>query len=61
MISDNDDQNKLIDALFKLEGHQRLTGDTESIVELLAMPDGGDIEFEIPPLSDWLFKAADLP
>ena len=40
------------------EGHQCLTGNSESIVDFLAMPDDGDIEFDPPELSEQLFNVA---
>lgn len=57
MISGSDGQDKLVDVLLTVETHQRLT---ESIVDLLAMPEDDDIEFEAPALPDQLFNAADL-
>lgn len=55
------DRGRPAHVLLTIEEYQRLTGNAESIVDLLAMPDGGDIEFEAPTLSDQLFNAADLP
>jgi prevent-host-death family protein len=46
--------------LLTIENYQRLTDKQESLVELLAMSDGADIEFEPPRLSDGLYRAADL-
>ena len=37
--------------LLTIEEYQKLTDQKESIVELLAMPDADDIEFEAPRLS----------
>lgn len=54
------DRGKPAHVLLTIEDYQRLTDTPESIVDLLAMPDGGDIEFEAPELSGQLFKAADL-
>lgn len=54
------DRGKPAHVLLSIEAYQRLTGNTESIVDLLAMPNGGDIEFEAPTLPDQLFNAADL-
>lgn len=43
-----------------VQNYQKLTDKQESLVELLAMSDGVDIEFEPPRLSDGLYRAADL-
>ena len=40
------------------EEHQCLTGNPESIVDLLTMPDDGDIEFDPPELPGQLFNVA---
>ena len=46
--------------LLTIEEYQKLTDKKESIVELLAMPDVADIDFEPPRLSKKLYKSADL-
>ena len=46
--------------LLTIEEYQKLTDKKESIVELLAMPDAADIEFEPPRLSKKLYQPADL-
>lgn len=46
--------------LLTIEEYQRLTGQQTSIVELLAMPDAGEIEFEPPRLSGKLYEPSDL-
>jgi len=43
-----------------VEDYRRLTGAQASIVDLLAMPDGVEIEFEPPCLRGPLFRPADL-
>ena len=37
--------------LLTIEDYQKITKTNESIVELLAMPDAGDIDFEPPKLN----------
>lgn len=46
--------------LLNIEEYQKLTDKTESIVDLLAMPDAGDIDFEPPRLNKELYRPADL-
>ena len=46
--------------LLTIEEYQKLTDQKESIVELLAMPDAADIDFEPPRLSKNLYQPADL-
>jgi len=45
--------------MMTFEEYQKLVGNQESIIELLAMNDS-DIKFEPPKLNSDLFKAADL-
>ena len=46
--------------LLTIEDYQKITDKKESIVELLAMPDAADIDFEPPLLSKELYQSADL-
>jgi prevent-host-death family protein len=46
--------------LLTIEDYQKITQQKESIVELLAMPDAADIDFEPPRLNKALYKPADL-
>ena len=46
--------------LLTIEEYQKITNKQESIVELLAMPDAADIDFEPPRLSKNLYRPADL-
>jgi len=46
--------------LLSIEEYQKITDKKESIVELLAMPDLANIDFEPPRLSKNLYKPADL-
>jgi hypothetical protein len=43
-----------------IEEYQRITGAQTSLVDLLAMPDGADIDFEPPRMSGDLGRPADL-
>ena len=42
------------------EDYLKITGKEESIVELLAMPEAADIDFEPPRLHCAMYKTADL-
>ncbi|MDD5126459.1 type II toxin-antitoxin system Phd/YefM family antitoxin [Methylovulum sp.] len=46
--------------LMTIEDYQKITDKQESIVELLAMPDTTDIDFEPPCLNKGLYRPADL-
>jgi prevent-host-death family protein len=46
--------------LLTMEEYQRITGGTESIIDLLAMPDSVDIEFDPPRLSGPFSHPADF-
>lgn len=46
--------------LLTIEDYQKIADKKISIVELLAMPDIGDIDFEPPRLSNELYRPADL-
>lgn len=54
------DRGKPAHVLLTIEEYQRLTGKQASIVDLLAMPEAGDIAFEPPRFQGEGFKAADL-
>ena len=54
------DRGKPAHVLLSIEDYQRLTGNIQNIVDLLAMPNAEDIEFDPPKLSGELFKPADL-
>lgn len=54
------DRGRPAHVLLSIEEYQRLTGNLPSIVNLLAMPNADDIDFEPPKLSGKLFEAADL-
>ncbi len=46
--------------LLTIEEYQQITDKKESIVELLAMPDMADIDFEVPRRDKALYRPADL-
>jgi len=46
--------------LLTIEDYQKITDKKESIVELLAMPEAADIDFEEPRLNKTLYMPADL-
>ena len=46
--------------LLSIEEYQQITGAHTRIIELLAMPEGDDIEFEAPRLKEKLIRPADL-
>lgn len=46
--------------LLTIEDYQKITDKKESIVELLAMPDVSDIDFEPPRLNKGLYRPADF-
>jgi prevent-host-death family protein len=54
------DRGRPAHVLLSIEEYQRLTGNLQNIVDLLAMPNADDIDFEPPKLSGKLFEAADL-
>jgi prevent-host-death family protein len=54
------DRGKPAHVLLSIEEYLRITGQTLSIVDMLAMPEDDEIEFDPPKLKDALFKAAEL-
>lgn len=54
------DRGRPSHVLLTIEDYQKITRQKESIVELLAMPDAADIDFEPPRLNKRLYKPADL-
>ncbi len=54
------DRGRASHVLLTIEEYQKLTGNKRSIVDLLAMPDGEEIEFNPPKLDKELFRPADL-
>lgn len=53
------DRGRPSHVLLTVEDYRRLTGASSSIVDLLAMPEGGNIDFEPPRVGD-LARPADL-
>jgi prevent-host-death family protein len=54
------DRGRPSHVLLTIEEYQRITGNQTSIVELLAMPGGVDIDFEPSRVSGDLYRPADL-
>ncbi|MFZ2404211.1 MAG: type II toxin-antitoxin system Phd/YefM family antitoxin [Methylobacter sp.] len=54
------DRGRPSHVLLTIEDYQKITHQKESIVELLAMPDAADIDFEPPRLNKKLYEPADL-
>jgi prevent-host-death family protein len=48
------DRGRPAHVLLTIEQYQKITAKTESIVDLLAMPDSGEVEFEPPRLKNIL-------
>jgi len=54
------DRGRPAHVLLTIEEFQKLTGGQASIVDMLAMPGGADIEFEPPRLRGPVSRSADL-
>lgn len=54
------DRGRPAHVLLTIEEYRRVTRSQTSIVDLLAMPDVADIDFEPPRLGDDLCRSADL-
>jgi prevent-host-death family protein len=54
------DRGRPAHVLLTIDDYQRLAGEQVSIIDLLAMPNGTDIEFDPPPLAGPLSRPADL-
>ncbi len=46
--------------LLSIDEYNKITNKKESIIDLLAMPEAADIEFEPPRINKELFKPADF-
>ena len=46
--------------LLSIDEYEKITDNKQSIVDMLAMPDAADIEFDPQPLKDNLFNPADF-
>jgi len=54
------DRGHAAHVLLSIEAYQKITGKEKSIVELLSMPDAGDIDFDPPRLDKGIYRPADL-
>lgn len=54
------DRGRPAHVLLTIEEYQQITGNSVSIIELLAMPGAEDIDFEPPRLSTDLYHLVDL-
>lgn len=54
------DRGRPAHVLLTIEEYQRVTRSQASIVDLLAMPDAAEIDFEPPRLGGKLYQPADL-
>ena len=54
------DRGHTAHVLLSIEEYVKITDKTESIVELLAMPEVAEIEFEVPRLKEELYRPADF-
>ncbi len=54
------DRGRPAHVLLTVEDYRQLTGNYESIIDLLAMPDAADVDFEPPRLQGPLSRPADL-
>lgn len=50
------DRGKPRHVLLSIEDYNKLTGNKENIIDLLAMPEAADIEFDAQPLKSNLFN-----
>ena len=55
------DRGHAAHVLLTIEEYKKITDKGRSIVELLAMPDDADIDFEAPRIESELYRPADLP
>jgi Antitoxin Phd_YefM, type II toxin-antitoxin system len=54
------DRGHAAHVLLTIEQYQKLTGKTENIVDLIAMPRSSKIDFEPPKLKGRLYRPADF-
>jgi PHD/YefM family antitoxin component YafN of YafNO toxin-antitoxin module len=54
------DRGRLSHVLLTIEEYQRITGTRDNIVELLAMPGAGSVDFDAPRLRGRIDKPIDL-
>ena len=55
------DRGRLSHVLLTAEDYERITGGNKSIVELLGMPEAGEVEFAPPRLTGKLHEPPELP
>jgi prevent-host-death family protein len=54
------DRGRTAHVLLTIAEYKKITNKNENIANLLAMPDAGQIEFEVPRLGDEAVRPADL-
>ena len=54
------DRGRAAHVLLSIEAYQKISDTEKSIVELLAMPDATDIDFDPPRLDKGIYRPADL-
>jgi len=54
------DRGRPAHVLLTIDEYQKITDKKESIVELLAMPESDDIDFDLPRLDKEFYRPADL-
>lgn len=54
------ERGKVSHVLISIEKYQELTNSSDTIVDLLSMPNTGDIEFDAPKFNASTLKMADL-
>jgi len=54
------DRGQPAHVLLTIEEYRKLTGNCTSIVDMLAMPNGADMEFEAPRLDGDFYRPVDL-
>ncbi len=53
------DRGKAAHVLMTIEEYERITEKGKDIIELLAMPNAGEIDFEAPKITSELYRSAD--
>ena len=54
------DRGRPAHVLLSIEEYYRITGKRENILDMLAMPDAAEIDFEPPRLGGHFFRSTDL-
>ena len=54
------DRGHTAHVLLTIADYQKITGQKESIVDLLSMPEAAELEFEPPRMGKTLYKTADF-